>query len=965
MSAERDPDVGVSAERDPFGTAGLRAGVLAAWAGSPTRLREDTAAEADLVVGGYRDRLLTELAQNAHDAALRAGTAGRLTVDVRPDDAGGAVLHVGNTGAPLDRAGVAALASLRASGKAGTGSVGRYGVGFTAVLTVSDAPQVRSTSGSVGFSAARTRAALGVAAATAVPVLRLAWPVPDGPAPGCDTEVVAPLRPGVDPAALLATARALAPELLLELPALAEVVVAGEVLRRNETRAGDAATVLTVDGRTWLRVVAGPATWLVETRDGAPVPGGDDVLRAPTRTDEELSLPARLLLAAPLAPDRRRLLPGPAGTAALAAAAAAYPRLVRAVAPAHRPRLVPRPGFPRSAVDDHLREGALAALRTEAWLPAAAPGDPEQDAGAGPDLAPGRAQVLDEASPALVALLADVLPGLLPAELAAGEHARALAAVGVARTGPAALADALAGVSREPGWWHDLYAALDALPGTAHHLGELAALPVPLADGRTVLGARSTRQLTAPDGAGTTGPGTTGLDAAGLAALGLRVVHPAAAHPLLGRLGARVVGPGELLADERVRAAVTAADWDDPAAAAALADAVLALVAAAPPAPGEPAWLGGLLLPDDTGELRAADELLLPGAPLAAVLAEDAPVGVLAADVVTRHGAAVLRAVGVGWGFAVVVDEDPAGPDHDLDEEEQWWWAGAADAPGPLRAVRDLDLVDPARWPAALALLAAEPDTLAAAREPGGHTGWWLARHATLAGQPVGALRAPDDDTLAGLLDPAPAEHAPVLAAALARLDPGSPAGAGLLLDRLADPARHPDAATTARVHGLLARAVATGALDPDEVDPPARVRTADAATWAGEGAGAEALVLDDAWLAPLLTDARTVLTDAEPAALAELLDLDLASEVVTGRVAAPGTPTRWAQDPAAVRRCAALGRPVPAGTVHRHDRLVVATGTGPAEVPWWVERGGTVHAGPGGTADALLHVLGREEEPR
>jgi hypothetical protein len=45
--------------------------VLDAWAASPARFRED--AEEDYALGGYRDRGVVELAQNAADAAVRAG----------------------------------------------------------------------------------------------------------------------------------------------------------------------------------------------------------------------------------------------------------------------------------------------------------------------------------------------------------------------------------------------------------------------------------------------------------------------------------------------------------------------------------------------------------------------------------------------------------------------------------------------------------------------------------------------------------------------------------------------------------------------------------------------------------------------------------------------------------------------------------------------------------------------------
>ena len=86
---------------DPFGTAGVRGNVLAAWAASPARFREDANAEEDLVRGGYRDRLLVELAQNAADAAVRAGMSGRLRLVLEDD-----VLRAANTGAHLDADGV-------------------------------------------------------------------------------------------------------------------------------------------------------------------------------------------------------------------------------------------------------------------------------------------------------------------------------------------------------------------------------------------------------------------------------------------------------------------------------------------------------------------------------------------------------------------------------------------------------------------------------------------------------------------------------------------------------------------------------------------------------------------------------------------------------------------------------------------------------------------------------------------
>jgi hypothetical protein len=222
---------------DPFGTAALRAGVLAAWRGSPTRFREDANTESDLALLGYADRLFVELAQNAADAAHRAGVAGHLRVTVADGE-----LRAANTGAPLDTAGVAALAALRASAKREDASVGRFGVGFAAVLGVTDAPRVVSRSGGVQFSAERTAAAVaGDSALTAElarrgyhpPVLRLVWPVEDDPPPGFDTEVQLPLRTGIDPQELLAAAAAEAGDLLLVLPWLHRIDVGDRVFRRD------------------------------------------------------------------------------------------------------------------------------------------------------------------------------------------------------------------------------------------------------------------------------------------------------------------------------------------------------------------------------------------------------------------------------------------------------------------------------------------------------------------------------------------------------------------------------------------------------------------------------------------------------------------------------------------------------------------------------------------------------------
>src|SRR5690625_489407 len=193
-----------SSPADPFDTAELRRTVLDTWAASPARFREDANAEDELVRGGYRDRVVVELIQNAADATRTLGQRGRVLLDLRGDR-----FHVANTGVQIDHDAVASLSSLRASTKRGTDTVGRFGVGFAAVLAVTDEPTVLSTRGGVTWSRHRARdAAAGIDSLAgelqrrgdAVPVLRLPFPVdatdtPEvGPPTGYDTVVVLPLR---------------------------------------------------------------------------------------------------------------------------------------------------------------------------------------------------------------------------------------------------------------------------------------------------------------------------------------------------------------------------------------------------------------------------------------------------------------------------------------------------------------------------------------------------------------------------------------------------------------------------------------------------------------------------------------------------------------------------------------------------------------------------------------------------
>jgi hypothetical protein len=964
-------------DSDPFGTAGLRQVVLQAWESSPTRFREDANTEEDLRLGGYREGLLVELAQNAADAA---GSDGILWV--RLD---GRELCAANTGAALTAEGVASLAALRASAKRTGTTIGRFGVGFAAVLAVTGEPSVISTSGGVLFSARRTREAVAELPGPAeelalregaVPVLRLPWPVSGTPPEGFATEVRLPLLTEVDASALLAAFTDQAADLLLALPGLSEIRIEDQSWRRGEP-AADRVVIegphgsqrwlshrvsgeLGDEDRSDLGAEARPRTqwwlcWAVPVdSDDAPAPRTEDVLHAPTPTEERLSLPARLLASVPLEADRRRVATSAAVDRILRFAGECYPALVEMFPPEHRAELVPLPGFPASDVDDKLRRAVLRSLRDASWLPAA-------DGGTVPA---SRARVLDQFSPELVELLREVIPGLLSAELSAAAHRRALATLEVPRLGAAELVEASTGLRRPAAWWRRLYDALspfaEADPAVRE---ELSALPVPLVDGRTAIGARDVLVSTDdPDL-------VSALDIPGL-----RVVDPEAAHPLLERLGAHRAGAGELLdslaLDEAVRNSLV--DAHAGASPVPLAEAVLNLVRHA----GGRQWLSALALPDEEGEFRRADELLLPDAALREVLDPRVlgnELSVLDAEFARRWPNELLRSIGVVDGFVVVEEEEPSGPDERFPRSDQWWDEQEATRetdwpPALFVGVRDLDLVADDSWPAALRLLAHEPRTRAALRDPRGYVAWWISRFALLAGRPPSYWRLPDADELAGLYDPLPDvgldSEVLRLCGVRGELRVDDTEDAVDLVARLGDRDRDVRAGTALRAHRVLADAVARGLVDLSEADPPELVRSLSGAVVSTE----RAAVLDKPWFLDVL-DVPLLVAGGGPAdfdagALAELLDLPLASQDGPFPVDSAGQVRDWSEVSRVSAACELLGVPVPDSAVTVHEVLRVRTSDGTQRVHWWVDDAGPVHAqhSPDGLARALAWSAGRWE---
>ncbi|WP_328830003.1 molecular chaperone Hsp90 [Streptomyces sp. NBC_00252] len=797
---------------DPFGTARLRRGVLDAWATSPARFREDANAEEDLVLGGYRDRLVVELAQNAADAAARAGVAGRLRLTLRDG-----VLCAANTGAPLDATGVESLATLRASAKrdAGDSAVGRFGVGFAAVVAVTDEPAVVGRHGGVRWSLAEARTLADDTARHSpglgteirrrdghIPLLRLPFAA-EGTAPDSyDTVVILPLR---DTAAEDLAERLLGAvddALLLALPGLTEVVVeVGDQAPRTLTRRTDRTDTVvddSRDGSTRWRTVAAhgelakdllvdrpveerlrpywSVTWAVPVdEDGTPArPRTSPVVHAPTPSDEPLGVPALLIASLPLDTTRRHAAPGPLTDFVVERAADAYVELLAAWRPvtAGIIDLVPGP-LGKGELDGTLRQAILARLPRTSFLPPAL--EPAADDTELPEaLRPRDAEVVEGAGADTVRVLAEVLPTILPAGL---ERRVELRTLGVARVPLTDAVDRLAGLEKDPEWWRRLY---DSLAGVDPD--RLTGLPVPLADGRTTIGPR---QVLLPT------PDSAQVEPEVLARLGLKVAHPDAAHPLLEKLGALPATPRAVLTTPQVRAAVAAsldeeggAMWDEVAPDSdELADTVLALVRDAGLEPGDEPWLGALALPDEDGELAPAGELVLPGSPFAQVMRED-ELAFVDAELADRWGEQPLAACGVLATFALVRatdvvldpdeleprDSDFAEPDDPglLDSVDVWSedvLDRFPDTPVPpvateLVAVRDLDLVDDDRWPQALALLAQPPLRDAITQQvrillPDGthevvrpYTAWWLRGHPVLDGRRPAGLLAAGGDPL-------------------------------------------------------------------------------------------------------------------------------------------------------------------------------------------------------------------------
>lgn len=140
----------------------------------PRLIEEHANGERRIFQGGYGDRQLFELVQNGADE-LRSRHGGKIAVILTEDR-----LYVANEGSPFTARGVDTILRMGVSSKRG-GEIGRFGVGVKSVLSVTDAPEFFSTTGSFKFdrewSADRIAEVYPLADRRQTPVLRMARPV--------------------------------------------------------------------------------------------------------------------------------------------------------------------------------------------------------------------------------------------------------------------------------------------------------------------------------------------------------------------------------------------------------------------------------------------------------------------------------------------------------------------------------------------------------------------------------------------------------------------------------------------------------------------------------------------------------------------------------------------------------------------------------------------------------------------
>ncbi|WP_055690288.1 DEAD/DEAH box helicase [Streptomyces prasinus] len=152
--------------------------VLQTYSVDPGLVAEHANGERRITQGGYGDRQLFELVQNAADE-IAGEPGGKVHVVLTETH-----LYCANEGFPVTPEGAETILRMSMSKKRG-GQIGRFGVGVKSVLVVTNAPEFFSSTGSFGFDRAwsyeQIKAVPGVAARYGpefdAPVLRMARPL--------------------------------------------------------------------------------------------------------------------------------------------------------------------------------------------------------------------------------------------------------------------------------------------------------------------------------------------------------------------------------------------------------------------------------------------------------------------------------------------------------------------------------------------------------------------------------------------------------------------------------------------------------------------------------------------------------------------------------------------------------------------------------------------------------------------
>ena len=108
------------------------------------RVYSDLKGMCERVSDSYRDRVVVELLQNAHDAHDRHATDGRIAITLDPDDGVFGALTVANFGTGFAEGNCDAICSPTMTSKNVNEAIGNKGVGFLSVFQVCSHPEVYS-----------------------------------------------------------------------------------------------------------------------------------------------------------------------------------------------------------------------------------------------------------------------------------------------------------------------------------------------------------------------------------------------------------------------------------------------------------------------------------------------------------------------------------------------------------------------------------------------------------------------------------------------------------------------------------------------------------------------------------------------------------------------------------------------------------------------------------------------------